>query len=89
MAGVLIVFLYVQGLDLGVGEAGTVLVGGEGRSTGETCLPGWGWVQRSTYSSGSRGGSPSGRDRSEKQASGGVDCEGIYRVFDSEWEKLG
>lgn len=28
--GVLIVFLYVQGLDLGVGDAGTVLVDGEG-----------------------------------------------------------
>lgn len=55
MAGVLVGFLYVQGLDLGVGDAGTVLVDGEGRSTGETCLPGRGWVQRRTHSSWSGG----------------------------------
>lgn len=42
VAGVLVVFLYVQGLDLGMGDAGTVLVDGEGRSKGETCLPGRG-----------------------------------------------
>lgn len=70
VAGVLIVFLYVQGLDLGVGDAGTVLVDGEGRSTGETCLPGWGWVQRRTYSLWS-GITESGRKGSEKQASRG------------------
>lgn len=29
VAGVLVVFLYIQGLDLGVGDAGTVLVDGE------------------------------------------------------------
>lgn len=45
VAGVLVVLLYVQGLDLSVGDAGTVLVNG-GRSTGETCLPGQGGVRR-------------------------------------------
>lgn len=36
VAGVLVALLYVQGLDLSVGDAGTVLVNEEvGRSTGE------------------------------------------------------
>ncbi len=41
VAGVLIALLYVQGLDLSVGDTGTVLVKG-GRSTGETCPTGGG-----------------------------------------------
>ncbi len=44
VAGVLIALLYVQGLDLSVGDAGTVLVKG-GRSTGETCPTGRGGVE--------------------------------------------
>ena len=36
VAGVLIALLYVHGLDLSMGYAGTVLVKG-GRSTGERC----------------------------------------------------
>lgn len=79
VAGILIVFLYVQGLDLGMGDAGTVLVNGEGRSTGETCLPGQGWVQRRTSSSVNRGESV-WRDESQAQASVGYGWEGTYRV---------
>lgn len=48
VAGVLVLLLYVQGLDLSVGDAGTVLVNGGGRSTGETCLPGRGGVGEDT-----------------------------------------
>lgn len=44
VADVLIALFYVHGLDLSVGDAGTVLVRGEeeGRSTGETCPTGQG-----------------------------------------------
>lgn len=45
VAGVLVAVLYVQRLDLSVGDAGTVLVNG-GRSTGETCLSGQGGAGR-------------------------------------------
>lgn len=92
VAGVLVVFLYVQGLDLGVGDAGTVLVDGEGRSTGETCLPGPGWVRGGIQLMESREITQSGREGSGKQASRGYACESTYRVFFSqvcEWRETG
>lgn len=79
VAGILVVFLYVQGLDLGMGDAGTVLVNGEGRSTGETCQPGHRWVQRRTSSLVNRGESV-WCDESGKQASVGYGYDGTYRV---------
>lgn len=81
VAGVLVVFLYVQRLDLGMGDAGTILVNGEGGGTGETCLPGQGWVQRRTSSSVYRGESLRVAVMTQKQASVWCDCEGTYRVF--------
>lgn len=78
VADILVVFLYVQGLDLGMGDAGTVLVNGEGRSTGETCQPGHGWVQRRTSSLVNRGESV--WCESEKQASVGYGYDGTHRV---------
>lgn len=54
VAGVLVVLLYVQGLDLSVGDAGTVLVNEEvGREHrwGETCLQGAAGGRKGTWSS--------------------------------------
>lgn len=79
VAGVLVALLYVQGLDLSVGDAGTVLVNGGGRSTGETCPPGQGGVERKHGAWEWRvclGLVGRVRDVAEKQASGNMGCEG-------------
>lgn len=88
VADVLIALLYVQGLDLSVGDAGTVLVkGGKGRvrSTGETCPTRTrksGEETRSLEVEGDklpRGGQEGGfRDAASIWEMG---CEGTYRAF--------
>lgn len=89
MADVLIALLYVQGLDLSVGDAGTVLVKG-GRSTGETCPTGQGRAEGDTPPRGGedRSGGSEMRQRSKHRGMWAVKALTGHYIGSGEWREL-